>query len=148
MDYLHMSTFNRIVQGEEVVFDSKGITNEYFRRRALEAATNVTNSTAAWNASSQPANAGLMPAAEGCFDVGAAFETISSCTGGLTECPQAMGAAAAVFRGTATLCTTIMWPRLRTGCWPWVAHLCSPPPSHAMLQSVPCAPPHASLRVW
>eukprot|EP00966_Prymnesium_polylepis_P136020 3143203-Prymnesium_polylepis.1 len=46
IDYVHLSTRNRIVSGEEVAFSAKGVTNQHFRRLSMEA-TNVTaNETA------------------------------------------------------------------------------------------------------
>eukprot|EP00966_Prymnesium_polylepis_P215587 4992567-Prymnesium_polylepis.1 len=42
MDYLHISTRNRIVDGEEVTFTSDGIRNAHFRQLAVESASHAT----------------------------------------------------------------------------------------------------------
>ena len=44
MDYLHLSTRNKIVAGEETTFNAAGVRNAHFRRLAA-AATNATNQT-------------------------------------------------------------------------------------------------------
>ena len=41
VDYVHMSTRNRIVQGEEVSFDATGVTNDDPRAAAGQTATRV-----------------------------------------------------------------------------------------------------------
>ncbi|KAL1530192.1 hypothetical protein AB1Y20_001108 [Prymnesium parvum] len=52
MDYVHLSTQNRIVGGEETAFDAEGLVNEHFRR--LVAMANCSNRSS--NATSNSSN--------------------------------------------------------------------------------------------
>eukprot|EP00966_Prymnesium_polylepis_P084540 1957280-Prymnesium_polylepis.1 len=79
MEYLHMSTRNRIARGTEVPFTAEGIANEHFRQLATAALTNSTNGTNATDGGggsggdgdgSSPGGGG------GCPDVPAAFDSI------------------------------------------------------------------------
>ena len=45
LDYVHLSTHNRIVGGTEVAFGAEGVTNEHFRRLVMQASANATNGT-------------------------------------------------------------------------------------------------------
>eukprot|EP00966_Prymnesium_polylepis_P321752 7378050-Prymnesium_polylepis.1 len=45
MDYVHMSTRNRIVRGEEVPFAADGIADAHFRRLAATAMANASNAS-------------------------------------------------------------------------------------------------------
>eukprot|EP00966_Prymnesium_polylepis_P050537 1169724-Prymnesium_polylepis.2 len=45
IDYLHLSTHNRIAGGREVAFNAHGVQNAHFRRLAEQAISNATNLT-------------------------------------------------------------------------------------------------------
>eukprot|EP00966_Prymnesium_polylepis_P044056 1021300-Prymnesium_polylepis.1 len=97
MDYVHMSTRNRIVRGEEVTFAAEGIVNAHFRRLAVTATANMSNGSVA-NVSNRSATSASSPppsstAVGGCSDVPGTFGSIATCAGG-AECAQGMLAAA------------------------------------------------------
>eukprot|EP00966_Prymnesium_polylepis_P328261 7384065-Prymnesium_polylepis.1 len=104
MDYLHMSTRNRIVRGEEVPFAAAGIANAHFRRLAVKVTANTSNGSIA-NISNK--SVGSPPSSSaavgGCSDVPGTFGSIVVCTGG-AECAQGMVAAAGLFGGWEMAC--------------------------------------------
>jgi hypothetical protein len=99
VSYVHISTMNRIINGEEVAFSASGLSNTHFRMLAEMA---MTNRTSVANASNISEVDGTSPTVDGpphigedgCSDVPGAFSAISLCTGGLSapgvwEPPQA-----------------------------------------------------------
>eukprot|EP00966_Prymnesium_polylepis_P121168 2800458-Prymnesium_polylepis.1 len=97
MDYVHMSTRNRIVGGEEVPFAAERIVNAHFRRLAAEAMANMSNGSVANVSNRSVTSAGSPPppsaAVGGCSDVPGTFGSIAICAGG-AECAHGMLAAA------------------------------------------------------
>eukprot|EP00966_Prymnesium_polylepis_P332387 7387895-Prymnesium_polylepis.1 len=107
MDYVHMSTRNRIIRGEEVPFGAEGIANAHFRRLAAVATANMSNGSVANVSNGRATSAGSPPplsaAVGGCSDVPGTFGSIALCTGG-AECAQGMLAAAGLLGGWEVAC--------------------------------------------
>ena len=112
VDYVHMSTRNRIARGEEVAFNEHGLQNPHFRRLVTDAISASANGTGATNGSNA-SHAGTLPLSEGsdapasgaggapaggCEDVAGAFTSIAVCTGGDT-CSAGVAAAASLPAG-------------------------------------------------
>eukprot|EP00966_Prymnesium_polylepis_P135415 3130150-Prymnesium_polylepis.1 len=106
VDYLHMSTLNRIRSGEEVPFDAESIQNAHFRQLAQEALTrrddlaNQSNTTGTSDSAKQ-ANATWVPdvaappGPTACIDTSGAFASVELCVSG-TECHHGITLAAGV----------------------------------------------------
>eukprot|EP00966_Prymnesium_polylepis_P186186 4315796-Prymnesium_polylepis.1 len=126
IDYLHMSTLNKIVGGQEVTFNAEGVSNTHFRRLAEESANmtsvNSTNATNHPNTtqvsgdsppSSSPPSSNLPPSStspsstSGCSDVPNAFATIEVCTAG-SACYNGLVVGGALFGGVSGACQTSM----------------------------------------
>eukprot|EP00966_Prymnesium_polylepis_P218333 5053423-Prymnesium_polylepis.1 len=141
IDYLHMSTRNRILRGQEVAFDSHGIVNAHFRRLAAEAvaaAGNSTGNTSNTSNSSLPTDS-VAPTVDGddgddgaeqsscsgeaqerCTDVPAAWASVAGCLGGQTECVAGMNGLAPFYGGMCALCgasvSAVAAKALQVGC--------------------------------
>eukprot|EP00966_Prymnesium_polylepis_P174746 4044084-Prymnesium_polylepis.1 len=99
VDYVHLSTRNKIVSGEEVTFNGQGIPNPHFRQMVEESGGNETNGSSSANVTSAVTHGHRT----GCADAEDAFASIHICTGG-SGCDMGMSSGAATFGGWSIVC--------------------------------------------